>query len=55
MRLRENMAERNDREFAVRKRDLCRELLEFLSEIREAKWIVEEKVRKALTDNEEYR
>ena len=53
--MRENMAERNDREFAVRKRDLCRELLEFLSEIREAKWIAEEKVRKALTDNEEYR
>ncbi len=51
----ENKAQRNDREFAVRKRELCRELLEFLSEIREAKWIAEEKVRKALTDNEEYR
>ena len=51
----ENMIERDNQEFAVRKRDLCRKLLEFLSEIREAKWIVEEKVRKALTDNEEYR
>lgn len=55
MRMSENKAQRNDREFAVRKRELCRELLEFLSEIREAKWIAEEKVRKALTDNEEYR
>ncbi len=51
----ENREERNDREFAVKKRDLCGELLEFLSKIREAKWIAEEKVRKTLADNEEYR
>ena len=29
---------RDDRRFAERKRDLCRTLLGFLSEIREAKW-----------------
>ncbi len=43
------------RRFAERKRDLCRALLGFLSEIREAKCLAEEKARKALSDNEEYR
>ncbi len=46
---------RDNRRFAERKRDLCRALLGFLSEIREAKWLAEEKARKALSDNEEYR
>ena len=51
----EVMTNRDDRRFAERKRDLCRELLGFLSEIREAKWLAEEKARKALADNEDYR
>lgn len=46
---------RDDRRFAERKRDLCRALLGFLSEIREAKWLADEKARMALSDNEEYR
>ena len=45
------LTERDDRRFAERKRDMCRALLGFLSEIREAKWLAEEKAGKALSDN----
>ena len=51
----EILAGRDDRRFVERKRDLCRALLGFLSEIREAKWLADEKARMALSDNEEYR
>ena len=55
MKMNKILTERDDRRFAERKRDMCRALLGFLSEIREAKWLAEEKARKALSDKEEYR
>ena len=43
-----------ERKYQIRKRELCRFILEKLSDIREEKWNIEKETMKALEKNERY-